>query len=487
MNFLELVFKQMRQRSLSTWLTLLSVMLGVALAVAILLFLREAPKVLAQGDFGYDLVIGHKGSGLQLVLNTVYHRDVSLGNLPWSVFEELVRDRPLVDWALPYAVGDTYKGYRIVGTLPTVLPIDHEGRPLTEMLDPLGRPMRTADGRPIPARAFAYRFGRTLELAEGRAFHPRKFEAVIGSDVARQAGLKLGSTFIAEHGTGDEKGHEHEETWTVVGILKPTRTAIDRVLYIPILTFWAIPTHEEHLQEAAKLLSPTEPHEEQHEHDHAHWPATTQAHEHVHDEHCQRAYHRNADGTIDLRATPDKWQVSAVLVRSRGAWHMATLMYRINNMPVAMAVNPAGVMRDFFSTFLKPSSQLLLVVSVLVSLVAAVSILVSIYNSVTARRREIAIIRALGATRQRVLALICVEAALVGLIGGLAGMVLGHLVAGGASAYLQWLLGQGMRWFATGWMEWLYLAGVVALSALAGLVPALKAYQTPVATNLAAT
>ena len=475
MNFLELVFKQMRQRSLSTWLTLLSVMLGVALAVAILVFLREGPKVLAQGDFGYDLIVGHKGSGLQLVLNTVYHRDVSPGNLPWSLFDELVRDRPLVDWALPHAVGDTYKGYRIVGTLPTLLTIDHEGRELTEMLDPVGRPMRTANGQPIPARPFAYRFGRTLELAEGRAFHPRKFEAVIGSDVARQAGLKLGSTFIAEHGTGDEKSHAHEETWTVVGILKPTRTAIDRVLYLPILTFWAIPTHEEHLQQASKLLETIDPHE----------------HEHVHDENCahdhEHAYEVLPDGTIRLRATPHQWQVSAVLVRSRGAWHMASLMYRINNLPQAMAVNPAGVMRDFFSTFLKPSSQLLLIVSVLVSLVAAVSVLVSIYNSVSARRREIAIIRALGATRGRVLALICVEAALVGAIGGLAGMVLGHLVAGGASVYLQWLLGQGMRWFATGWTEWLYLAGAVALSALAGLVPALKAYQTPVATNLAAT
>src|SRR5947207_13219334 len=92
-----------------------------------------------------------------------------------------------------------------------------------------------------------------------------------------------------------------------------------------------------------------------------------------------------------------------------------------------MAVEPAMEMRNFLNTFFKGSSTLLLVISLLVTIVAAVSILVSIYNSVMARLREIAILRALGATAARVLALICLEAGLIGLLGAIFGMSIGHL------------------------------------------------------------
>jgi putative ABC transport system permease protein len=161
-------------------------------------------------------------------------------------------------------------------------------------------------------------------------------------------------------------------------------------------------------------------------------------------------------------------------------------MYGINNSPIAMAVNPASVMRDFFETFLRGSTLLLLGLSALVTVVAAVSILVSIYNAVAARMREIAILRALGATRARILTQICVEAGLIGLIGGILGLVAGHLVAGVISFYFRRTLGEGIDWLAPAPEEVIYLGGVVLIAVLAGLVPALKAYRTPVATNLVA-
>ena len=149
-----------------------------------------------------------------------------------------------------------------------------------------------------------------------------------------------------------------------------------------------------------------------------------------------------------------------------------------------MAANPASEMRSFFDTFLSPSTKLFLAIAVLVTVVAAISILVSIYNSVSARLKEIAILRALGATRVKVLTLICIEAGLVGLIGGVLGMVIGHLMGVGVSFYLQRLLGEGIDWLAVGRFEGLYLWIVVVLAILAGFVPAIKAYKTPVATNL---
>src|SRR3954452_14021497 len=95
MNFFQIILKQMRQRSLSTWLTTMSVLLGVALAVSILVLRREGQNLFAQTDFGYDILIGPpKGSPLQLTLNTVYHMDVSPGLIPYSLYEDMARRSP---------------------------------------------------------------------------------------------------------------------------------------------------------------------------------------------------------------------------------------------------------------------------------------------------------------------------------------------------------------------------------------------------------
>src|SRR5678815_168600 len=111
MNVFQLVLKQMRQRSLSTWLTLTSVTLGVALAVAIMILRREAQSVFGQTDYGYDVLVGPKASPLQLVLNTAYHIDKSPGVVPYSMYETIRGEeyRRMVRLAVPFAVGDSYK------------------------------------------------------------------------------------------------------------------------------------------------------------------------------------------------------------------------------------------------------------------------------------------------------------------------------------------------------------------------------------------
>ena len=182
----------------------------------------------------------------------------------------------------------------------------------------------------------------------------------------------------------------------------------------------------------------------------------------------------------------EDWLISAILVEARGPFQTQSLMYAINNRNEAAAVNPASVMREFFQLFLEPSGKVLLLVSALVTVVASVSVLVSIYNSVSARMREIAILRALGATRARILTLICVEAGLIGLVGGLLGLVAGHLLGALGSRYMQQAVGEGIDWLHVAPEQWIYLGAVVVLAVMAGLVPALKAYRVPVATNLVA-
>lgn len=192
----------------------------------------------------------------------------------------------------------------------------------------------------------------------------------------------------------------------------------------------------------------------------------------------------NGDGTINVVLPKKDWEVSAVLVKSYSASTAARLDFILGNRSDAAGVSPAGEMRKFFDVFLKPVLTFTQVIAWLVTVVAAVSILVSIYNSVAARSKEIAILRALGATRRRVLALICLEAGMVALAGGVLGLIGGHAMAWAGSAYLEHVMGQGLAWWRVDGKEVIYLGIVVLIGLLAGLVPAMKAYWTEVAGNL---
>src|SRR3954463_4140242 len=183
MNLFQLVLKQMRQRSLSTWLTLLSVLLGVSLAVAIMILRREGQNLFAQTDFGYDVLIGPpKGSPLQLTLNTCYHLDVSPGVVPYGLYADMSRKtaplpghpdyRPYIRHAVPFMVGDSFRGRRIVGTSPEMFGYND-------------------DGTKQEGITFQVRADQPYQLEQGRVFAPRKFQAVIGSDVAQTLHLRL--------------------------------------------------------------------------------------------------------------------------------------------------------------------------------------------------------------------------------------------------------------------------------------------------------
>jgi putative ABC transport system permease protein len=532
MNFFQLITKQMRQRALSTWLTLFSVTLGVTLAIAIMIIQREGANLFAQTDFGYDIIVGPpKGSPLQLTLNTVYHMDVSPGVIPYELYGDMIATgqptagrpdyRSLVRIAVPFMVGDSFTGRRIIGTSPAMFGYDDNGQLLS------------------PEKRFQYRRDESYELAEGRVFAPRKFEAVIGSDVAESLHLKLydpklsddenekqGRAFRATHGMPgpNEAPDIHKPRWRIVGILKPTHTANDRVLFVPYISLYAIAEHEAGLIDQTLLRANIDPSRIPADRvdevlaklgiDPKNIPAsvrkkfklkaaasqpagdvneliksatTTPKEEKEQPGEDEDAYHLDQNGDIVPDLPPEDWKLSAILVRSRGGFPAEQLKYNFRVIDDrATAVTPALVMREFFNVFLSPSTRVLLVISVLVTFVAAISIMTTIYNSVAARQKEIAVLRALGATRQRILSLICVEAAIVGLAGGIVGFLLGHALSAVGSAFLRRTIGEGIDYLSVGPEEWLYLVAVVAITFVAGLVPALKAYRTPVATNLVA-
>jgi putative ABC transport system permease protein len=452
--------------------------------------MKKAGSPLGPPDFGFNAVFGPPGPADQLVKSCVYHIGKPPGFIFYSVYSDLVDGAKLIPAteksmssmatakavaptteaapvegkskqasmnfydlakvAVPTAVGDTYQGrFRIIATTTNLFGFD----------DFTGAPL-DAD------HTMGYRPEKYYEFAEGHCFDPDKFEAIIGSDVAIKSDLRMGKQFRATHGETPPTGEPdiHPEKWVVVGVLKKTFTASDSCVFIPLKTDYTVEDHDLgekvqwSLQHGGEAPPPnTDPDE-------------------IH------SYRVRKDGTFELFVPPQIWELSALMVKARG--DPQQLIYAMNNRDEAMAINPAGVMRQFFDTFLKGPTLLLLVVAFLVSIVAAVGILVSIYNSVSARMREIAIMRALGATRTRVLELICVEAGLVGFFGGILGLIGGHLLGAFASHLFNKFIGQGINWVRIDIYEVYYLVAVVIVALLAGLVPALKAYSTPVATNL---
>ena len=454
MNLFKIVIKNMRQRALATWLTGTSVALGVALAVAILLIKQGVQQRFEQGTLGYEMVVGAKGSPLQLVLNTVYNLDISPGNISWKLFEQL-RDDERVKLAVPFSVGDNYHGFRIVGTTDAFFK-DFEFEPGRKPELAAGRIFNFSEAALKSAFQEAEQRAKEREAKErGEEVKPmpepasntkeRPFEAVIGSTVASETGLQIGQTFIAAHGVQPSaEAKEHTENpWTVVGILAPTHTACDRAIYINLDSFYHIEGHE--------LRQPTAP---------------------------AKVEEKDND--------PDPGQISSIVLKLRSPIHAFPLYRELNDRQDAMAAFPAAEIRKLFD-IVGNIDRLLLAQAILILVVAGVAIAVSIYNSMSERRREIAILRALGARRATIFSIVLLEAVTICLVGSAVGLIGGHLIVAAANGALYKASGFVIPAFHIAVLEWYILGVAVVLGALSGLGPAWGAYRTDVARNLAPT
>jgi putative ABC transport system permease protein len=203
-----LLVRNLRTRALENALTVVAVMLGVAVALAVPLILASLREGVIRASNSFDLLIAARGSPTQAVLNTIFYQEAPVGNVPYSVYERLERD-PRTAKLIPLGFGDNYNGSPVVGTSSKFF----------ELSEGPGKP-------PL--------YG----IASGRAFQ-QPFEAVIGAGVARQTGLKLGDTFNSAHGvTPTIEEEQHKEAYTVVGILAPSGAPGDRAVYTPIESLW---------------------------------------------------------------------------------------------------------------------------------------------------------------------------------------------------------------------------------------------------------
>jgi putative ABC transport system permease protein len=206
-NLTTLSVSYLRARPLNTVLSLVLLSLGVATIVLLLLVVSQLEERMHRDARGIDLVVGAKGSPMQLILSGIYHVDAPTGNIPLSSVE-MVSSNRMVKRAIPLALGDSWKGYRIVGA----------------------------------PRAYPEHYGATLE--SGR-LHDKPMEAVLGAEVAARTGVAVGGTFTGVHGIGAEGGTEHADApYTVVGILNRTNSVLDRLVLTSIESVWQV--HEEH-------------------------------------------------------------------------------------------------------------------------------------------------------------------------------------------------------------------------------------------------
>jgi putative ABC transport system permease protein len=463
MTILTLIGRNIAQRRLSSILTAFSVALGVMLVCAILKVRSELSNTYRRQSEGYSLVVGPPGSALEIVLNSIYHTGQSKGFVPYSLYTEFASPRweKYMKLAVPYAVGDSYKGFRVVATTEAVFspefpfprardtadkfsaggPFAVDPRELEEAMDAVRRRrVGVEESQPAPEDGghddHDHDGDGHPDHAPGEHHHEHDTEvraAVLGADVAERLGLAVGSKIRPAHGveSGAKDHHDHGE-WTVSGVLKPTGTPIDRVVFTNIDSFYRISEH--------------------------------------------------SGGLIAGTSEPG---LSAVLLFPVDAYKPSVMLQLVKRTDLTVA-EVASEIRRLLET-VGNVDELFFFAAVLVVVVGITSILVAIYNTMNERRREVAILRAIGAHRSTIVWTIVGEAAALAGAGAAAGI----------------LLARGLLWFAAERLqesmhlrvgplpilreEWLVIAAVLVVGALAGLIPALKAYRTEVAKHLAPT
>jgi putative ABC transport system permease protein len=395
-----IVRKSLRQHALSTVVTAVSIGLAGALLMAIWVIKSQSHQTFTRVTGGFDAVVGARSSKLQLVLNAVFHLEASPANIEWQDYIMLT-NHPGVAVAVPIAMGDNYRGFRVVGTLPDMF-------------------TRTE-----------YAPGRRFQVqAPGRIFDPALREAVVGSFVADKLNLRRGSKFHPYHGLNFAEEHEHTEEYVVVGVLEPSNTPADRVIWIPL--------------EGVQKMS-----------GHAAEAAT---------------------------------QISAVLVKLKTPMAGQMLDNQINRKETRLTFAwPIGTIMADLLNKISWFDRVLELVAYLVAVIAAGSILASIYNSMNERRRQIALLRALGAHRRFVSASIILEAAAIACLGVLIAFFIYVAITSIAASIIRTQTGVVIdAWAFHPVMIWAPLA-LIVLAALVGCVPAMKAYRVDVVEHLVPT
>lgn len=395
-------------------LTLLTIAISVTLFIGVERIRQDARHAFVRSVSGIDLIVGARSHPVQLMLYSVFNLGEATANVSWPTYQALATQKG-VAWAVPISLGDSHRGFRVVGTTT-----DYFTR------------LRYAGAQP-------------LKFAQGAAFEGL-FDAVLGAGVARKLGYTLGDQIVLAHGTASVNLHQHDDRpFTVSGILAPTGTPMDHAIYVSLPAIEAI---------------------------HLNWRTGTRV-----------------GATPDLDALP----ATALEPRSITAFYLGldnrlavfSLQRQINTWrtePLS-AVLPGVALQQLWS-LLSTAEKALTLTAACVVLSGLLGLLAVLLATLGERRREMAILRAVGAAPRHVFGLLMCEAIGLAVIGTLAGYGLLQALLASTSAWLQARTGLLLTPGWPGAHEWALLALVVAAAALVSLWPATLAYRQSVADGI---
>lgn len=449
-----IILRSLSSRRFSTITTVATVSVAVALMLVLLAMRGAGRRAFEQGSGNMHLLVSRDADPLTALLNGVFYARPPRDAITWERFGQLAAD-PRVSpdpgpglspgFAIPIQVGDSYRGLPVVATTPEFF----------------------SRFRPAPERGW--------EFASGGAFD-EDFECVAGASAAREGGLRLGQRIVLTHGTaGSRGGHVHGEfAFRIVGILRPTGSSHDRALFIPLQSSWILHAHDR--RERAGLVAAHDSHDhddDDHDHD-----------DHGHDHGEAEALPTTAADLIDA----DR-RITGVYLRvvtregSNVAAGMQQLFDQLRRDATITVAQPRQEIDRLFA-IVSNIDQILLGMAAVVMVSSGIAIMLALYNSMEQRRRQVAVLRVLGASRARIFFLVLTESAVIGLMGAAAGLVLCvvglRIVAGIMRDRLGVVIETGLPLRET----LAVAAGAVVLAALAGLAPAIVAYRTSVARSL---
>ncbi|NOI71386.1 ABC transporter permease [Vibrio owensii] len=403
----KLAWKSLMNRKATAILTIMTVAISVVLLLGVERIRTQAKDTFANTISGTDLIVGGRSGQVNLLLYSVFRIGNATNNIDWKSYEEFANHRA-VDWAIPISLGDSHKGFRVMGTNHSYF--EH------------------------------YKYGskQPLTFSEGREFNGL-FETVLGSDVAKKLGYKIGSEIIIAHGISDVGFSRHDNLpFKVVGILAPTGTPVDKTVHVSLEAIEAI-----HVGwESGARLGPTPSAEE-----------------------------------LKARDFQPK-QITAMLIGLKSRIQTFALQRQINTYPQEplSAIMPGVALHELWG-MMSIAEQALMAVSGFVVVAGLLGMLSSLLTSLQERRREMAILRAMGARPKHVFSLLISEASLLtfaGIIVGVAGL---YSMLALLQPIIQQSYGIHLTLTALSPYEWMLLGFVQCAGIVIGFIPAFRAYR----------
>ena len=435
-----LAWRSLRNRPVTSILTVMA----VALSITLLLGVEQARRGMRESFTGTikgtDLVVGARGGTLQLLLGAVFGIGSPTGSVPYSVYEQWAK-HPAIKWTVPLAIGDSHRGYRVIGTTAGLF--EH----------------------------WRYRSVGTLSFSEGKVIATAN-DVVLGSEVAEKLRYTLGSKITVGHGLNAVAGlGDHEShPFTVVGVLKQTFTPLDRALFVTLDGIEAMHGDEGAGPGGVPVMPGAA----------ARPPMPGASAPAVMPGASAPAYTPPANVFEDQPKA-----LSAFLVGTKTRFETLRLQREINQFKAEplTAVIPGVTLAELWRTLGTVEGGLRLV-GALTIVVGLIGMLVALYSSLEARRREMAVLRAVGARPSMIVSLLVFESGMLTLLGCVLGV---GLTMGGfaiAQGVIESNTGVHIAVQAPGTLEWIYIGVVLSAGVLVGLVPAWRAYRSSLADGL---